>query len=215
MKRGKQDNTIDLSELAVEILNSVNDIILITDLEGRIAYVNRRAEAIGGYSPGKILGQPLSAFWRDGGQWEAKMAKVLQSQSREEYEEEFSDRSGGKHLVDVTMIPLKNDQGELNAIGIIGRDITEIRKLEIELNSRAGELEGSLRELETLVHTLSHDLRTPLISVQGFAKLLAKKYGDRLDEKGIDYLDRLKREADRIEGVLQDRVRAVQARRGE
>lgn len=83
-------------------------------------------------------------------------------------------------------------------------DLSEISRLKDDLRQKTEDLQACRRRLEALVRAISHDLRTPVISVQGFANLLYKKYRDRMDEKGIQYLDHLKREADRIDRILQD-----------
>lgn len=64
-------------------------------------------------------------------------------------------------------------------------------ELEVRVKSRTAELETSLRELESFSYSVSHDLRSPLRGINGFASLLAEEYGDRLDGKARDYLSRI------------------------
>ncbi len=94
-------------------------------------------------------------------------------------------------------------------------DLSEVSKLRDDLRQRTEELEACTKELEAWTWAIFHDLRAPLISVQGFANLLVKKYRDRLDEKGIEYLDRLKREADRLDELLQDLANKSRGRESE
>lgn len=63
--------------------------------------------------------------------------------------------------------------------------------LEARVKSRTAELETSLRELESFSYSVSHDLRSPLRGINGFASLLAEDYGDRLDENAHEYLTRI------------------------
>ncbi len=86
----------------------------------------------------------------------------------------------------------------------VNTDISEMERLKDELRQKTEDLESCQRQLEALAKAISHDLRTPVISVQGFANLLLKKYRDRMDEKGVQYLDHLKREADRIDRLLRE-----------
>ncbi len=83
-------------------------------------------------------------------------------------------------------------------------DRSEMRRLKDELRQKTEDLESCRRQFDALARAVSHDLRTPVISVQGFVNLLLKKYSDRMDDKGIQYLDYLKREADRIDQLLKD-----------
>lgn len=64
-------------------------------------------------------------------------------------------------------------------------------QLEARVRSRTAELETSLRELESFSYSVSHDLRSPLRGINGFASLLAEDYGERLDENAREYLNRI------------------------
>lgn len=66
-------------------------------------------------------------------------------------------------------------------------------------------LEGAMRELEQFSHAVSHDLRTPLRSMEGFSRALRKKYADSLDEEGDHYLQRIQ-EGSRRMGELIDEL---------
>jgi light-regulated signal transduction histidine kinase (bacteriophytochrome) len=70
----------------------------------------------------------------------------------------------------------------------------------------AKELEQANRELEAFSYSISHDLCAPLRAIEGFSKALLHEYGDRLDEQGSRYLDRVRAAAQRmatlIDGLL-------------
>ena len=60
-----------------------------------------------------------------------------------------------------------------------------------ELKQKNRALEQANHELDAFTYSVSHDLRAPLRSIDGFAKLLLKEYGDSLDEDGRDFLSRI------------------------
>jgi PAS domain S-box-containing protein len=59
-------------------------------------------------------------------------------------------------------------------------------------------------ELENFVNIVSHDLKIPIISIQGFSSRLLKNYQDKLEEKGRRYVDQIRTSADRMEALVSD-----------
>jgi PAS domain S-box-containing protein len=84
----------------------------------------------------------------------------------------------------------------------------EVRRLNAELErrvqERTAELTAANRELESFAYSISHDLRAPLRGIDGFSQLLADEYRSRLDAQGIDYLDRVRRAAQRMGTLIDD-----------
>jgi signal transduction histidine kinase/streptogramin lyase len=76
-------------------------------------------------------------------------------------------------------------------------------ELEKRIRERTAELERSNRELEAFSYSVSHDLRAPLRSLNGFSKTLLDDWGARLDETGRDYLQRIRKASERM-GLLID-----------
>lgn len=85
-------------------------------------------------------------------------------------------------------------------------EATEARSARALAETRATlveELERKNKELESFSYSVSHDLRAPLRSIDGFSQALLEDCGDRLDDKGRDYLGRVRAAAQRM-GVLID-----------
>jgi signal transduction histidine kinase len=80
---------------------------------------------------------------------------------------------------------------------VVLRDVTEQREAEQRLR-KANE------ELEHCVGALAHDLRSPLVGLLGFSRLLRQDYENSLDETGHHFLDRIEQAARTMEALIHD-----------
>jgi signal transduction histidine kinase len=78
------------------------------------------------------------------------------------------------------------------------------RKLEDKVRERTVELEDRNEELEAFGYTISHDLRAPLRAMFGFSQALLEDYGDRLDDKGREYAQRVVTGAQSMDQLIRD-----------
>jgi signal transduction histidine kinase len=73
-----------------------------------------------------------------------------------------------------------------------------------ELHRRSAQLEVLNRELEAFSYSVAHDLRSPLISIDGFSQVLLESYGDKLDDTGRSHLERITSSARRMHRLIND-----------
>ena len=74
--------------------------------------------------------------------------------------------------------------------------------LERRVVERTRDLEASNHELESFCYSVSHDLRTPLRSLDGFGRALEEDYGDRLDAQGLDFIARIRAATRRMDELI-------------
>jgi len=87
--------------------------------------------------------------------------------------------------------------------------------LEQRVSQRTAALERANRELEAFSYSVSHDLRAPLRAINGFSQALIDECGERLDQTGQHYLERVLQGTVRMAGLIDDLLRLSQIGRGE
>ncbi len=78
------------------------------------------------------------------------------------------------------------------------------RHLEELVADRTAELEESNAELEAFAYSVSHDLRAPLRAMYGFSQALMEDYGEKLDDVGREYAQRIISGSERMDSLIQD-----------
>ena len=89
------------------------------------------------------------------------------------------------------------------------------QNLEETVRQRTAALQETVGELERFSYTLSHDLRAPLRSMESFSQFVAEDYGDKLDATGHDYLQRIRKAAQRMDALIKDVLIYSKTSRGE
>ena len=87
--------------------------------------------------------------------------------------------------------------------------------LEQLVDERTAALQVAYRELEAFSYSVSHDLRAPLRSLDGFSQAMIEDYGDRLDEQGRDYLGRIRAASQRMSLLIDDILQLARLARSE
>ena len=88
-------------------------------------------------------------------------------------------------------------------------------QLEKRILQRTSQLEMANRELESFCYSVSHDLRAPLRSIDGFSRILLEDYHDKLDDAGRDSLDRVRAATQRMGVLIEDLLKLSRLTRAE
>lgn len=119
-----------------------------------------------------------------------------------------------KYVRELCVIHFDANNRPVRSVGTV-QDITEIRtaqadlqrlndELELRVAERTRELATLNRELEAFAYSVSHDLRTPLRSIHGFASLLEEEGTEGLTAEGRSYLQRIQDSAKRMGQLISD-----------
>ncbi len=82
--------------------------------------------------------------------------------------------------------------------------VEDLNKMTQELKNEQLELAASNKELEAFSYSVSHDLRAPLRSIDGFSRFLLQEYKDKLDDKGVHYLERIRAGSQCMGALIDD-----------
>jgi len=88
-------------------------------------------------------------------------------------------------------------------------------ELESRVVERTVQLQAANKELEAFSYSVSHDLRAPLRSLDGFAMVLIEDYGEKLDADGKDALERIRAASQRMGNLIDDLLRLSHVTRAE
>jgi PAS domain S-box-containing protein len=237
------------------LLESAPDGLLIVDPQGIIVLVNSQTERIFGYSRRELLGQPIESLIPT--RFRAGHPAQLQSYFAQPQvrtlgigREVFARHADGSEFpVEVSLSPVDWDDGVLACAAV--RDVserhrmmTEVRelneRLELRVTERTKELKAAYEELEQrnqenemFVYSVSHDLRSPLVNLQGFSQELRDAcrrlrelsessslppreratFQALLDDDVDESLHFIRSSVDRLSGIIDALLRLSRARR--
>ena len=227
-RRQAQQNRLE-SERRYHALARIAPVgIFRTDVRGNVIYTNERWCQIAGMRPEEALGEGWATALhpqdreRVIAEWyEAAKAQVPF------YTECRFQRPDGKVIWLLARATAEQDL-EGNAIGYVGTitDFSKQKKIEDELrvhrdhleelvSERTQELEDVNRELEAFAYSVSHDLRAPLRSIDGFSYALEEECGDVIGDLGTDYLRRVRSASQRMGKLIDDILQLARMTRGD
>src|SRR5216683_2469131 len=197
------------------LTETAGDAILSADSQGNIVYFNRAAERIFSYSADEIRGQTLTVLmperFRDAHrQGFGRFLRTSEARVIGKTVELAGRRKDGTEFpLQVSLSTWKTREGVFFT-GILS-DITERKRAEDALERHRSdlvrsnaELAAANKELESFSYSVSHDLRTPLRSIDGFSQALLEDYADKLDAAALEHLQRVRRAAQRMAALIDD-----------
>jgi PAS domain S-box-containing protein len=199
------------------------------DARGTILHWNRASETLYGIPADEALGRPIQSLLLTtevAREFEAAVAAICASgRPSAPGEWPIPLRDGREIWVLSTLFPVFSD-GVVAEIFCMDVDITDlkrvnesVRRLNVELEARVAARTAELTELngelEAFSYSVSHDLRAPLRSIEGFGRLLEEDCADRLDAIGRDYVERMCRSARRMAQLIDDLLELTRIDRAE
>ena len=179
------------------ILDSSPDGVVVVGRNRLIAYVNPAAEELLDHPQAEVVGKPVDNYVHCCESLDRIRDALRPDHPVRGQDLQLRHRDGAVIYVSVSASLLRlRDGTDMGAVAYL-RDVTERRRTE-------DDLARSNAQLEHYVDAVSHDLRSPLVSLLGFSRLLREDYGARIDEKGRHFLDRIEQAGRTMESLIHD-----------
>jgi PAS domain S-box-containing protein len=186
-----------------EMIDAMNDTAIVVDFDGKIIDANKTAVKVLGYSLKELTSAGPEQF--DATLTKRQIQGLVQKMKTSEimvFETAHTTKDGKTFPVEVSAshVTYKGKQAILS----IARDITERKRAQEAINKANGLLKQSNKELESYTYVVSHDLKAPLRTIRSFGSFILEDYGDKLDETGKDYLNRMVNASSHLDTMIED-----------
>jgi PAS domain S-box-containing protein len=141
------------------LIDSMPDVIFIKDRQSRFLVVNKLVAGIMGTSPEALIGKTDFEFYtHDLAQryFDDEQAIMECGEAKINYEEPHLDENGNRIILSTSKVPVRNSQGEVVGIVGIGRDITRLKRIEIQLRKKTEDLQQTNSLLEVRQAEIMH-----------------------------------------------------------
>jgi PAS domain S-box-containing protein len=161
------------------LIESNIDAIMTTDPAGIITDVNKQMEALTGCTRDELIGAPFKNYFTDPGRAEAGIKQVLREKKITNYELTARAWDGKTTVVSFNATTFYDRDRKLQGVFAAARDVTERKRLDQALEEQNVELKRARAAAEKanlaksdFLSSMSHELRSPLNAILGFAQLI-------------------------------------------
>ena len=193
----------------------------ITSLNGKFLQVNNKLCEILGYIESELLKLTFADITHpeDLALSNNMIGKAINKLSDEIYFEKRYLKKNGKVIwAGVSSSLLKDDNSnplyfithiiDITERKLIEQEVIKLNKqLELRVAQRTSQLESVNKELESFVYSVSHDLRAPLRSINGFAEIISKRHKDNLNTEGLEYFGFILEASNNMAQLIEDLLR--------
>jgi PAS domain S-box-containing protein len=200
------------------LVDDLKEVVFQTDCEGYWLFLNPAWQEVTGYDIPSSMGKlALDYIHPEDRQRNDELFKRLFMRETDQcrHEIRYRHRDGSTRWIEVWARLTLDDQGKPTGTSGTLSDITERKRSEEAIRHFANELEQRVverttsletanKELEAFSYSVSHDLRSPLRGIDGWSMALLEDYSDRLDDQARSYLQRVRKETQRMGHLIDE-----------
>jgi PAS domain S-box len=206
--QGELSNTNISSEWLYKILEAVPNGLILVDSSGTIILCNAEMEKMFGYDEGELLQKPLEMLV-------PQRYRSMHVHHRQDFSAHPSRRQmgagrdltgvckdGSEIPVEIGLNPISSSDGFYTVASIV--DITERKKIDHQLHMALETVQRKNSEMEQFVYTVSHDLKSPLVTSSSYLGFLHEDLKDKRYESLQDSLEKIEKAHKKMQELIED-----------
>ena len=215
--RNKNESLNREKEFFSAVISNIDDGILVINRDYTIVNANDAARRFGKYTLEEIIGNfcyvvshnataPCNTTAHP-----CPIRKVFETGKPEKVIHTHLDRYGNRSIIEIIATPIRNLSGEVMHVVEVMRDVTERKILGEEVIRAKEELEylysdlfRKTEEMEDFIFSMTHDLKSPVVSIYGFTSAIYEEKYKALDGEAQFYLDRILKNTQTLEILIND-----------
>jgi PAS domain S-box-containing protein len=205
--------TVELAanrEMYRTLLEHASDAILVVNDDDRILLVNRAAEDFFGVTRATAVGEDfltlLSSFHGARIEGEESLMRDLRGGKRSEFELNFVRPHSGERVVGWLRGSAVTDPDGKKLVQMTIRDITRDKEIKENLEQLTADLQNLNKMKNSFLGMASHELKTPLTVVSGYAELILSGIAGQADESVLSMVRYISDASDRLTAIVRDIV---------
>src|SRR5579862_1774186 len=185
------------------IVESSDDSIVGTTLDGTIVSWNHGAERLFGYSSAEAIGRHINILFPADRRLDSmhSIERIKHDEKIERFESVRARKDGIPLNVSIILSPIKDRHGKLLGVSAIYRDITQLMQVEAELRRAKEAAETASQVKSEFLANMSHEIRTPMNGVLGMTQVLLDT---ELSPEQRDAAETIKQSADSLLTIIND-----------